>query len=501
MTEKKTRLVWSWCIIWAVLFLLTCMRTVLVMFHHVPLDVNEGWNAQLDSWAAGGAHQLYSSDKGFVFNNYPPLSFVLMGSIIRCGVDAIITGRILSCLSILICAALIVRIIQVITRKIPAALATASLFLLTANTAFQGYFGMNDPQWMAQGLMLGGLYVAVSRKPAELTWQRLFFCALLVVLGGFTKHNLVALPLALFVWLICVDLKKAVLWSLMVGGLLLVGFASSYEAYGVSFFRDVFLHQRVIRLGRVIHGLRQLPFMGGMLLVGVGIFCQQWRSMKRQDPAFLVMLFLIFGCLFGCLEALGEGVDYNCMFDAFVAASLLCGIGLARLLEKEEQSRRLVQACCVMSLPFLFLMPLWGVISYKEVRMVQQKDHEWQAYIQVLKMHNASLLCTDMALCYWANSRDAIDGFNLSQALKKNKDAVFLRNMIAGHRFSIVQLYGTSTHYSSGSLVVDGWLEKAGYRPVLDEGKLILLGYAYEDGFMMPQVDHQGSAANVRAFP
>lgn len=475
--EKKNRVIWFWCIVWAALFLLTCTRTVLVMFHHVPLDVNEGWNAQLASWTAGGDHQLYSSDRGFVFNNYPPLSFVLMGGLVRLGFDAIITGRILSCLSVLAAAALIARIIQVVTGWLPAALATAALFLLTANTAFHGYFGMNDPQWLAQALMLGALYVMVSRKPEELTWQRLFCCAFLIVLGGFTKHNLVALPLAMFVWLLCVDLKKAVLWSVMLGALLAVGFVSCYEVYGVSFFRDVFLHQRVIRLGRVIHSVRQLPLMGGMLLVGVGVFFQRWRLLSRKDPSVLVMLFLVFGCLFGFLESLGEGVDYNCMFDAFVATAILGGIGLACLSEGEERPKQLARACWVMVLPLLCLLPFWGMSSYQEVQTVRLKDSEWQIYIQSLRMRNASLLCTDMALCYWADSRDAIDRFNLSQALKKNKEVVFLKDMIINHRFSVVQLYGTMSHYSSGNIIFDSWLAKAGYRPVMDNGEMILLGY------------------------
>ncbi|MCX5616491.1 hypothetical protein NQF87_05830 [Bombella sp. TMW 2.2559] len=475
--EKKDQVIWFWCIVWAALFLLTCTRTVLVMFHHVPLDVNEGWNAQLASWTAGGDHRLYSSDRGFVFNNYPPLSFVLMGGLVQLGCDAIITGRILSCFSVLVSAVLIARIIRIVTGTLPAALATASLFLLTANTAFHGYFGMNDPQWLAQALMLGALCVMISRKTIELTGQRLFCCAFLIVLGGFTKHNLVALPFAMFIWLFCVDLKKAVLWSVILGLLLAAGFVICYEVYGISFFRDVFLHQRVIRLGRVIHSVRQLPFMGGMLLVGVGVFVQRWRSMDRRDPSVLVMLFLVFGCLFGFLESLGEGVDYNCMFDAFVAASILCGIGLACLSGSEGKRKKLVQVCWVMALPVLCLLPLWGMTSYQEVQTVRLKDNEWQIYIQSLRMRNTSLLCTDMALCYWADSRDAIDRFNLSQALKKNEEVVFLREMIIHHRFSVVQLYGTMAHYSSGNIIFDSWLAKAGYRPVMDNGEMILLGY------------------------
>ena len=476
---QKERLTWSWCIFWAILFLLTCLHTGLIIFHHVPLDVNEGWNAQLAIRAASlkGEYELYSSQDGFVFNNYPPLSFILMGGLVRLGCDAIIAGRILSCLSVLAVACLVVRIIWVLTGKSSAALAVAALFLVTANTAFYGYFGMNDPQWLAQALMLGGLCVLLGRDGVELNTKRLLLSACLVVLGGFTKHNLVALPLAMALWLFFISPKKAVLWSSMVAVLLLVSFTACYDIYGISFFQNIFLHQRVIRLGRSLQALCELPSMGGMLLVGVWVFCQRWKVRDRRDPAMLVMLFFIVACLFGMLEATGAGVDYNCMFDAFVAVTLLCGLGLANLLAEEGRQGAVRLACLVMTAPLFVLVPVRSVDFYKEVQSVTPKEHEWQTYITALKGHSSSLLCTDMALCYWAHSYDAVDRFNLSQALKKNKNVPYLRRQIDQHRFSIVQLYGTFDHYSSGNITFDSWLEKAGYRPVSDSGQMILLGY------------------------
>lgn len=480
-SHQKERLTWSWCIFWATLFLLTCLHTGLIIFHHVPLDVNEGWNAQLASRAStmAGEYGLYSSQDGFVFNNYPPLSFILMGGLVRLGCDAIIAGRILSCLSVLVAACLIVRVIQTLTRKLPAAFAVAALFLVTANTAFYGYFGMNDPQWMAQALMLGGLCVLLGRGGADLTIRRLFLSACLIVLGGFIKHNLVALPLAMAIWLFFVSPKKAVIWGLMVSGLLLVGFAACYDVYGISFFQNIFLHQRVVRLGRSIHALRELPLMGGILLVGIWLFCQRWKAMSLRDPAVLVMLFLILGCLLGVLESMGEGVDYNCVFDAFVAGTLACGLGLASLLSEEGHTASLKRACWVLTVPLLVLVPVRGVDFYKEIQSVTLKEQVWQTYIVALKGHSSSLLCTDMALCYWAHGHETVDRFNLSQALKKNKNIIYLRNQIDQHRFSLVQLYGTFDHYSSGNIIFDSWLQKAGYRPVSDSGQMILLGYGH----------------------
>ncbi len=481
VSSKKEHLTWLWCACWTILFLLTCLRTGLIIFHHVPLDVNEGWNAQLASRAASiaGEHGLYSSHDGFVFNNYPPLSFILMGGLVRLGCDAIIAGRILSCFSVIVTACLIARIIWTLTGKISAAAAVSALFLVTVNTAFYGYFGTNDPQWMAQALMLGGLCVLLGKGGADLATWRLFLSACLIVLGGFTKHNLVALPLAMGLWLFFVSPKKAVIWGAMVSGLLLVGFVAFYEFYGVSFFQNIFLQRRVVRLERGVHALRELPFMGGMLLVGIWIFCRRWKVVSLKDPSVLVMLFLIFGCLFGVLEAMGEGVDYNCVFDALVAGTLLCGLGLASLLSQEGQEAPLKWACWMMTVPLLVLVPLRSVDFYKEVQSVTLKEQEWQTHIVLLRGYNNSLLCTDMALCYWAHSHEAVDGFNFSQALKKNKDVVYLRDQIDQHRFSIVQLYGTVDHYSSGNIVFDSWLQKAGYRPVSDNGRMILLGHIH----------------------
>ena len=482
VSYKKERLTWSWCVFWTVLFLLTCLHTGLIIFHHVPLDVNEGWNAQLASRAASlaSAHELYSSHDGFVFNNYPPLSFLLMGGVVRLGCDAIIAGRILSCLSVIVTACLIAQIIWTLTGKLSAAFALSALFLATVNTAFYGYFGMNDPQWMAQALMLGGLCVLLGRGGSDLVVGRLFLSACLVVLGGFTKHNLVALPLAMELWLLFVSPKKAMIWAVMVSGLLLAGFVAFYEFYGVSFFQNIFLQRRVIRLVRGVHALRELPLMGGMLLVGVWIFCRRWKAISLRDPSVLIMLFLILGCLFGVLEAMGEGVDYNCVFDALVAGTLLCGLGFASLLSEDGQESSLKWVCCILTLPLLVLAPLRSVEFYKEVQTVALKEQEWQAHIAILRTYNASLLCTDMALCYWAHSHEAVDGFNFSQALKKNKDVTYLRDQIDQHRFSIVQLYGTVGHYSSGNIVFDSWLHKAGYRPVSDSGQMILLGYVQD---------------------
>src|SRR5580704_17456480 len=61
----------------------------------VPRSPNEGWNAIHAMQAIGGG-VLYPSSDSFMFNNYPPLSFYVVGLFGRLTGDDIIAGRVLS---------------------------------------------------------------------------------------------------------------------------------------------------------------------------------------------------------------------------------------------------------------------------------------------------------------------------------------------------------------------------------------------------------------------
>jgi hypothetical protein len=50
----------------------------------------------------------------------------------------------------------------------------------------------DDPQTLAEALMIGGLVSYISRPPDRISLLR---TAVLVTLGGFVKHNVVAIPL------------------------------------------------------------------------------------------------------------------------------------------------------------------------------------------------------------------------------------------------------------------------------------------------------------------
>src|ERR1700722_13813816 len=69
----------------------------------VPIDSNEGWNAFFTRIAMRGG-DLYPSPGGTIINNYPPLSFYIVGIVGRLMGDNIFAGRVVALISMLVVA-------------------------------------------------------------------------------------------------------------------------------------------------------------------------------------------------------------------------------------------------------------------------------------------------------------------------------------------------------------------------------------------------------------
>ena len=72
---------------------------------------NEGWNAFLDAAAANGDPIYFAPDAPFT-NNYPPLSFYIVGLIARIAGDALFVGRAIAWLGFLGSAGAITAILR-----------------------------------------------------------------------------------------------------------------------------------------------------------------------------------------------------------------------------------------------------------------------------------------------------------------------------------------------------------------------------------------------------
>src|SRR5882757_2792450 len=113
--------VWCALLAMALAVLALLARNILAIPLLVPLDPNEGWNAA-HALAAMAGHALYPHSDSLMVNNYPPLSFYLVGELGRLTGDPIIAGRVLSLIAFLAACGGIALVLRHMTCRVPARL-------------------------------------------------------------------------------------------------------------------------------------------------------------------------------------------------------------------------------------------------------------------------------------------------------------------------------------------------------------------------------------------
>src|SRR5689334_17460647 len=99
-TAVATALLWGAIAGLAVAWLSAAVGPTYALFRWIPNGYNEGWNAY---WAdaAWRGRALYPAVDSPISDNYPPLSFYIVGALGRLIGDNVFAGRLLALLSLL----------------------------------------------------------------------------------------------------------------------------------------------------------------------------------------------------------------------------------------------------------------------------------------------------------------------------------------------------------------------------------------------------------------
>ena len=416
------------------------LRAAAVVPLHVPLDPNEGWNAY-HAVAAMAGRGLYPSAQSFLTNNYPPLSFYVVGFLGVVVGDAIVAGRAISLVAFLcVCgfSAVAVRRMEGSWEAAAfAALLLAMILLLTSD-----YVGMDDPQMLGHAIQLAGLLVLL-RQPR--TPGAILACASLFVLGGFVKHNLFALPLACFAWLLFTHRHNALRFVLWAAGLTLFGLLVFRIIYGF----DLLDHLDAPRTWSSPQ-MRE-TFFGWLAVGAVPICATAVLAFQRCNDRNVVFVAFYAAIAVACGSVLlgGAGIDVNALFDADIALALGVGLALDRLL----RGRRPLTHIVGRALALASVVPLAAIAGM---------DHDWRdaAFwlhpmrdetelaardIGFLRTHEGPAMCEDLGFCYWAGKPAEVDVFNLDQQLATHaRDSGPFRRFIDTHHFSTIELDETA---------------------------------------------------------
>jgi hypothetical protein len=388
---------------------------------HVPFDPNEGWNAYFQAAAIRGG-SLYPGSDRFMIDNYPPLSFYAVGYLGLAVGDNIVAGRIASLGSF----AVAIWLIAASARSMGARRMTAgfgALFFAAVLLVFSDYVGMNDPQLMGQAMQLLALYCVLSAPRSELP---VALGALLFAASLFVKHNLVALPLSVLVWLAIYERRSAFLMACVgaVAGL------AGLVLFRLAFGSDLIAHlasDRTYALANIESGLRAalpwslVPAIGTVALVADG-----WR----QREAVFCALYAVLAFAVGVVAIGGAGVDVNALFDAVIAFSLAGALLVEQLLRKRLPFSAL--AASLYLAPIVFGLwqksdPSWLTAQFWTDPMRDEADTA-QGDVAFLRERVGGAACETLPLCYWAGKSAEIDVFNLGQAFaagaRSDKDLI-----------------------------------------------------------------------------
>src|SRR5215472_6703221 len=411
------------------------------IFANVEVNYNEGWNAYRADMVAKGLRLYGEPPQGFgTATAYPPISFPLISWLGRAN-TYLEVGRLVS-LFALIATGLFVGLT---VRKAGGSKLTAIFCFLLYEIGIAvlraDRIGMYDPQLLGEALSAAGLYFYVRDPDSRrlLCLSALFFC-----IGGFTKHNLLAFPMAVAIDLMFRSWRAFATWA----GAMVVSAGLLTAATMLVDGRYFFVH--LMGGG----GGRAYSFMAAwsqfhhyvekfqcLLVLATAWSIRALRSRTVFVAAFVLshgLAFLLGG---------GYGVDLNIFFNGFAATVIICGLALSDISSALVALRPGAfnpAAAIMFGLFFISIMiyvPGQVKRDRKAMRDLPEAEKEFQSGVDFLKARSGSALCESHLLCYESGKPFEFEPFSVRDQMMTGKihEADVLQ-LLKTHHFQTVEV-------------------------------------------------------------
>lgn len=410
-------------------FVICCYRATLPF----EIDPNEAWNA----WWSKSMDHLYPSGDALIINNYPPLYFYLLKLGSMAGLDPVYAGRLISLFAAAALSGITFSGIRVLgAGGLWAAFGAIWLFS-SLSVVFMGYVGMNDPHLIAMAVMCGGYVWFMRRLQAGKAVEP---AILLMVVAGFIKHSIVAIPASALIWLVIQDPKRVLRASLL--GLLAAGSGLLIcRVYYGSNFIEQLMFPRAQNLGNVFAAPAVLAYLLAPLLPIALWLCFDWKNRSARKIAILLALTLVSGVF----QRTGDGVDINAYFELLFALALGLGLafGNAPLKGGAAMVRPALAALLFVSLSLFFPQKAAAPILDPAFRSeIAENAKTVQAEIKRVRSIRGKVSCPVMLVCYWAGKPFVWDSFALKQRVATGRwtqEELNRRSKASGIRFVTIE--------------------------------------------------------------
>jgi hypothetical protein len=412
------------------------------LFEH---NYNEGWNVYNAQRIID--HELVYDDNYWRVNNYPVGSFLIVAGINLLTHDLLLSGRIVALVSLVTVAALA----AVVTRSFGGdridAIFGGACALGFCYLVAPAWIMVDDPQTLGEAVMLGGFATYISRSPDRLS---LSLAALLVVLGGFIKHNLMAIPLAITLDLAIRSPRRLPFWLTCCAGFV-AGFLGFTQIVAGGAFIDHLLSPRIFTWYGARYHLMKYLRLFKFALAAIVLFSPTVFTGRRIVLAIWGIISIVVATIFSGFE----GTSYNMFQDAAVFLGIAAGVMFCELRQRMSAGGAIRGrfAWIVLGLlPFLLAQPIFArsmnaflQICHSDALLEFNRKAE-EAFLAEAKYISEShglAICESLLLCYVSGQPFILDSFNSRQYILAGRlDQGELIRRIAAHEFAVIQVRG-----------------------------------------------------------
>ena len=376
----------------------------------LEIDPNEAWNA----WQSKSLAHLYPTADALTVNNYPPLYFYLLHAISSLGAEEIYAGRAISILASLALTFLVYRAIFILGAGRLAAGLGALWFLATLAGAYTGYVGMNDPHLLGLAVMCAGFTWFIARANRGKATEPAIF---LMILAGFIKHSLIAIPASALIWLALDRPREAARATAFGAAVCAAGLLVCRVIYGGAFFEQLMLPRAVG--WKNVH----LALAYAAPLSGAAAICIAWLVYDRRNRlAQKIAILLAITFISGFVQSLGDGLDVNAYFEFLFALAIGIGMAFSKIQAwpaSAPQAAGIRLAFAAVLLTALAFSsqgePYKFAFSHEFRQDVAENVDAVRTEVRRLKKMPASVSCSVMLVCYWAGKPFVWDDFAMRE--------------------------------------------------------------------------------------
>jgi hypothetical protein len=280
--------------------------------------------------------------------------------------------------------------------------------------------GLYEPQLLGHALILCGLALVARRGGSR---RDALAASFLMVLGLFTKHHLLAIPLATMLWLSWTDRRRAVAFGLSGVAFGMLGLLVCLACFGTPFWHGM-LSPRAYVPAKAWHELLGLaPTLKLLTLLASPVLV-----LARRDRWSLFLALLVAAALLiGTAASLGDGVADNVFYDLLIADALSLGHLLARAASLGPRLAAPARSWLVLAAA---LGCFWsdGFTSLKDVLLIapwrseqMRRAAEVESIVAALAAKPGPAVCQQALYCYWAGKPFVYDDFHVWQMLRTHQ--------------------------------------------------------------------------------